>query len=303
MPPRDILAQAIDKLPIALCIIDRKGRLVAVNALHATLAGREVGTLAGARVAELHPEGGENVMRDFRAFDQGKTVPNHEIEIGGRVYMVSVSPIHDDEGWVTSISVAHFDITEKKNAELKMRRLNQRLRTISTTDHLTKLANRRSFDLAIRDHVDAYQRRGTAFGLVLFDVDHFKPYNDFYGHLAGDRCLNSIAQSARAATRRLDTVLCRYGGEEFAVLVTNAGQAVAARVAERIRQAVERLRIPHAGSEAGCVTISAGVAGAAEIGREGMAPDLLAILMKAADDALYTAKKQGRNTVWPSPVA
>ncbi|GAA2512504.1 diguanylate cyclase [Winogradskya humida] len=158
---------------------------------------------------------------------------------------------------------------------------NRSLEQLSTTDALTGVANRRGFDRALD--------RETRFTLVLLDVDHFKLFNDAYGHPAGDDCLARVAATLAGNVRDSDLVF-RYGGEEFALLLADTPPAEALRVAERVRAAVEALRIPHERGLGGVVTVSAGVAA-----HDGdISPSLL---LSRADTALYEAKGAGRNRV------
>lgn len=286
--------QIYERLPIALAIVGRDGRLLAVNELHAQLGERPTKELLGVRVSDLHEQGGRNVERDFRYFDAGKAVPNHELEIHGRHYMVSVSPVYDRKGAVTAISVAHFDITNKKAIERKIERMNRKLKELSTRDHLTKLYNRRSFDDMLRKEIVSATRKGKRFSLMIFDVDHFKLYNDHYGHQAGDKCLTTIASCAKRALRPYDAIVCRYGGEEFVAILKGAGLEEAVTAAQHIRDRVRARRIEHAGTPAGIVTTSCGVCCNDQLSRQ---PVQTSDLIRAADRALYDAKSQGRDIV------
>lgn len=167
------------------------------------------------------------------------------------------------------------------------------LARLALLDSLTGLANRRFFD----NMLDRWWRgsaRGSLFlSLLMIDVDHFKEYNDRYGHPSGDGVLAAIAQAIDGVVRPAD-VPARYGGEEFAVILPSTGAADAARVAERLRAAIEALGVPHGGNEAGVVTVSIGIACIAPLRSDVVAP---ARLITAADDALYDAKHLGRNRV------
>ena len=174
-------------------------------------------------------------------------------------------------------------------------RANQQLGILATRDPLTGLANRRSAeDLIGRLWSDrAMPRAGIAF--MMADIDCFKRLNDTAGHAAGDECIRRVAHSIEQSVRLNEDVVFRYGGEEFLIVLTNATTDLAWTIAERIRGAVEALAIVNPGidpvdGEAGVVTISLGVAFA----REDAAPELVA---KWADDALYDAKRSGRNKV------
>ncbi len=167
---------------------------------------------------------------------------------------------------------------------------NAALAALSATDGLTGIANRRRFDEVLLAEWQRAGRTGQAVSLGLLDVDDFKKYNDHYGHQAGDDCLRTIASTLAASIRRSNDLVARYGGEEFAFIApaTDAAQALA--MADHVRQRVEALQLPHAGSPYGIVTISVGVAP----GLPAQA-HTLQTLLKSADDALYRAKQQGRN--------
>ena len=126
----------------------------------------------------------------------------------------------------------------------------------------------------------------------MLDADHFKAYNDQYGHPAGDEVLRTVAGCIRKAARRPTDLAARYGGEEFAMLLPGSDAIGAAGVAEAIREAVAALNLPHAGSPTGFVTVSIGVAAIMPALAEGSA-----VLLRMADRALYDAKRQGRNHV------
>jgi two-component system, cell cycle response regulator len=177
-----------------------------------------------------------------------------------------------------------------QNGELE--RLNRRLFEQSREDPLTRLGNR----LRLREELQALQGRveryGHNYSAVLCDVDYFKLYNDNYGHLAGDEVLQKVAEVIASQGRSGDTAY-RYGGEEFLVILPEQDQKSAASIADRLRRAVENLRIPHEAKDPpGIVTISAGVA-TLSAGANKSADDLL----EEADTALYRAKQSGRNRV------
>jgi diguanylate cyclase (GGDEF)-like protein len=184
---------------------------------------------------------------------------------------------------------------EDKVAErtMALQAANEQLETLSLTEPLTGLANRRRFDdvLAV-EWRRAFAAR-TSIGVVMIDIDHFKRYNDKYGHLAGDECLCKVAAVLAASIRRDIDLVCRYGGEEFAIIFPGADEASAADVAERARAAVAALAQPHAHADAGYLTLSAGAAATVPT-----AEYAAAALVKAADTALYQAKQHGRNQVW-----
>jgi diguanylate cyclase (GGDEF)-like protein len=164
-------------------------------------------------------------------------------------------------------------------------------RRLALTDGLTGIANRRAYDEALSREWDRASRDGTALALVLFDVDFFKRYNDTYGHVAGDKCLQSVAAAAQSCVRRPSDLFARYGGEEFVALLPRTDASAAFAIAEAMCDAVRDLNIEHAASSLGVVSISAGVASTAA------KPFAEPALPHAADKALYLAKEGGRNRV------
>ncbi len=165
------------------------------------------------------------------------------------------------------------------------------------TDPLTGLANRR----ALESHAEAEWRRlaraGGSLVFVMVDVDHFKAYNDSFGHLAGDECLRRVATALRRLAQRPGDLVARYGGEEFACLFVGLERERTAPHAERLRAAVEELSLPHpASAVAPVVTVSLGVTWA----EPAPTSDWRAALA-AADAALYRAKQGGRNRIEMAP--
>lgn len=165
---------------------------------------------------------------------------------------------------------------------------NQALAKISITDPLTGVANRRHFDSMLEQRWDEALAENSMLGMLIIDIDHFKYYNDHYGHLQGDACLRQVAQELQNHIRREIDLVVRYGGEEFVVLLPNASASSTRRAAQRIRQGIETLAIPQPG--AGVITVSVGAAALRP--HESMIP---ATLLSVADAALYQAKRAGRN--------
>lgn len=180
-----------------------------------------------------------------------------------------------------------------RTAHQQIVQTNAQLAHLADHDGLTGLLNRRAFDRRFEELLGHSRRYGRTISVALFDVDHFKAYNDEYGHPAGDECLRLVAASLSKAMRRPADVLARYGGEEFIAILPETTAEGAAEVAHAARQEVERLTLRHAGSENGIVTVSAGVASV----NFTMADMTAGALTEAADQALYRAKKEGRNRV------
>ncbi|MEB3230462.1 MAG: sensor domain-containing diguanylate cyclase [Leptolyngbyaceae bacterium] len=186
------------------------------------------------------------------------------------------------------------EITERRLVEQELKIKTEMLETLSMQDGLTGIANRRYFDQCANLEWQRAQRNGLPLSLLLIDVDHFKQYNDFYGHRAGDDCLMQVALVRAGCCKRPVDLVARYGGEEFVVLLSETDMNGALHLAEKMRAAVEALSIPHACSSTGAVvTVSAGVAThGADRGKRD-----LRHLQDATDQALYRAKHQGRNRV------
>lgn len=163
------------------------------------------------------------------------------------------------------------------------------LRRLATRDALTGLLNRRVFDQTLGEEIDRSRRFGRSFALILTDIDHFKRVNDAHGHPVGDAVLREVAQRLQAGLRNVDRIM-RYGGEEFAIVVLEADQAMAVDLAKRLADRVRRSPITEAGVGLP-ITLSMGVAIFPGDGADAAA------LVQAVDQALYAAKAGGRDRV------
>lgn len=188
--------------------------------------------------------------------------------------------------------------TQELNDTLEqLQKANAQLQQLSITDGLTGLANRARLDAVAQDELRRAERHGAPFTLILFDVDHFKRLNDTYGHLAGDACLRALAQALQPRVHRAGDLLARFGGEEFAVILSEAHVEQAMAFAETLRQTIAALHVEHEGSTLQ-FTASFGVTSA-----PARASLQVNDFVAAADQALYQAKTDGRNTVRFVPLA
>jgi diguanylate cyclase (GGDEF)-like protein len=201
-----------------------------------------------------------------------------------------------DKPWVTEFIPLAAALDDMANElalrENELRSANDRLRALAAMDGLTGLANRRELDLKLAIEWQMAIELQHPIALMIIDIDHFKLFNDHYGHPEGDFCLRRVGKVLSAAIRKDTDLAVRYGGEEFVLLLPVTDVAEALDVAERLRRAVEDLRIAHAAAPSGHVTISVGVA--ALVPAAGEAAERLIDL---ADAALYAAKRRGRNAV------
>ncbi len=177
-------------------------------------------------------------------------------------------------------------------AENQLKFVRKELEVLALTDSLTSLANRRSFDNAIQKEWDRAARQKSSLSVILLDIDLFKQYNDYYGHLCGDECLTQVARLIGDNVSRSCDVAARYGGEEFVVMLPGTELAGAIMVAENIRTALEQARIEHSASPFGIVTVSSGVVTTCKTGEM-----LYKDFMTEADRLLYVAKSKGRNGI------
>ncbi len=206
--------------------------------------------------------------------------------LGNRLYLaIDSGPIFDNEGRLIAAVETLRDMTVQKEAQ-------RALEQLANKDGLTGIANRRSFDNTLETEWRRAMRKTKSLTLLMVDVDHFKGYNDTYGHQAGDECLRRVAAAMVDIPVRVGDQVARYGGEEFAVILPDVNLQGAAVVAERIRAAVEQLALVNRVADAGLVTVSIGVA-SVTASRNHTPSQLIAL----ADAALYDAKRRGRNRI------
>ncbi len=167
------------------------------------------------------------------------------------------------------------------------------LKINTDVDQLTQIANRRRFDDTMTLEIKKAKRTGTILSVLLLDIDHFKFYNDTYGHLEGDTCLKKVATALAVTLKRPKDLAARWGGEEFVCLLPNTNAKGAQNVAEALRKAIQNLNIPHESSPVNdVVTVSVGI-----ISSNPMDENSFDNLLRRADEALYQAKETGRNRI------
>jgi diguanylate cyclase (GGDEF)-like protein len=185
----------------------------------------------------------------------------------------------------------HAEIQQRHTAEIALRQANATLRQIASLDGLTGLYNRAAFDDFLEQHWQQHAQDQLQLSLILIDIDHFKKYNDHYGHVPGDESLRAVANVLKACVQRKNDMVARYGGEEFAIVLTDTAEAGSEIVIARVQDAIRQLAIPHERSDvAPTLTVSIGISTCIPDANQ---PEVN--LIASADRALYEAKQNGRN--------
>jgi len=223
------------------------------------------------------------------------------ILIGGIFGLIIRQFLFKNMQLIRQLRNANLLLEEKvKERTKKLNEQNKLLEEISNTDSLTSVANRRFLDLFLSIECKRLSRNTSSLSLIMCDIDHFKIFNDIYGHQAGDECLKKVAVALLSLARRGTDCVARYGGEEFIIVLPDTKIELAVHVAETARKAVENLCIPHEKpAKDKIVTMSFGVASISSEDRNYIDPS---ILISKADDALYMAKEAGRNRVIESKI-
>ena len=300
------LEAIFDNIPGSVFYKDRDNRLIRVNKYVADAYGKSKAELEGVSLYDIYPA--DDARRahqdDLAVMESGKARLDVEEQWatpdGPRWVSTSKIPLFDDAGAIQGIIGISMDITERKKSDLLIQELILRLEAekdkaqrSAVTDGLTGIPNRRFFDETLDKELFRLKRTGSPLALLMIDIDYFKKYNDRYGHVQGDECLKRVADAIVSNIERAPDFAARYGGEEFAVVMPDTDVHGAMIVAERLRKAVEDLRMPHADSTlSDYVTISLGLASAYPETIE--SPDEL---VRLADHALYQAKNAGRNRI------
>ena len=258
----------------AVVVTDSAENVVLVNSAACELTGKSEEQICAEGIANLL----DQPVLFRRMLDATEERPEPMlVEYRGRWLFGAASSIRDGAGNGIGSAALFRDVTQEQH-------LLRELQRMATTDALTGVFNRRHLDATLKTELERAKQNGLPLSVVMLDVDHFKKFNDTHGHDQGDRVLKMTGQVIKAALREYD-VPCRYGGEEFAIVLPASGAASALAVAERLRHDVETMRVDDLQ-----VTISLGVA---------CFPDIAAttpeILILAADAALYRSKHDGRN--------
>jgi diguanylate cyclase (GGDEF)-like protein/PAS domain S-box-containing protein len=289
----------VDNSRDAIILGDLEGKHTYVSPGIKALSGWDPQDLVGHYFREnVHPgelAEVEMAMRALRAGSDGGTIEFRSRKKDGDYFWAEGSlRVYRDPATGRPIGFLNLvrDITERKRTEEHLQSAYRAMETLVVVDALTGIANRRRFDDSLATEWRRASREASKLSLLLIDADHFKRYNDTYGHVRGDSCLKQIAEAALDIVLRPGDLVARYGGEEFAVILPGTDEMGAKAVAEDICQAVRGRKLPHEGNAPGIVTVSVGCA--TVVPQRGKTPQ---DLIEMADQALYRAKGKGRNRV------
>jgi diguanylate cyclase (GGDEF)-like protein len=303
----DFFQRTLDSLLSHIAILRPNGEILAVNAAWNDYATRNglVESLCGPGVNYLTiceaasgscSEQAHLIAAAIRDVGRGR-LPDFQLEYPctspsmPQWYTVRITRfIADSRPYIV---VTHDDVTGRKLVELRLQEANRLLRAQATTDGLTGVSNRRHFDETLSREWRRHARAASPLSVLLLDVDHFKKYNDFHGHLAGDDCLREVARTLKGAVARPGDLAARYGGEEFAAILPETDRAGALAMAGIVQERLRLGRIAHGAPGAG-PTLTLSIGGATMVPVLGVpAGEILA----RADRALYDAKAAGRDRI------
>lgn len=288
---------AMDRLPQHVALVAATGEVVWVNRAWASFSSENGGKAESTCISANYLEecrraaaAGEDIAAEVadgfqRIVEKTAAEFSFEYPCHGaheiRWFLMRIRPVVDG-----LLVMTHEDITEQKIAQ-------QKLNTQALTDHMTGLANRRKFETFLDAEIRRAQRSSQSIALMMIDVDRFKPFNDRYGHCAGDQCLRQIGGALRSTAKRPGDIVARYGGEEFAILLHQIEFRPALQLAKQAVAAVRALAIRHDGNPPrNVVTVS--------IGLSVIVPDrftMMSDVVSRADRALYAAKTAGRDRI------
>ena len=275
--------RAVDESNI-VCKTDTEGKITYVNDQFCKAYGYNRKEILGkAYKVILGPSANEGMLLELQSTMASKRIWKgilERVKDGGNSYFadMTIVPILSVDGEIMEFIFIGHDVTKLVDGT-------ERLKQLSTTDILTQTYNRMAFNDFLETELQRAQRYNTGMSLIMFDIDHFKMVNDTYGHLAGDEVLKTLVKVVQLSIRKVD-ILARWGGEEFMILVPEAGQEAARELAERLRKEIEA----HVFSTAEKITVSIGVT----TYRDGDSADSI---ITRVDNALYRAKENGRNRI------
>lgn len=290
--------QIVETAIEGILIFDQDYRITFANQNIASMLGYTIDEMIGMPYISFFPESQLDVY-NYQEFLRKRGVDSvYEcclLKKNGQKnwFLVSATPILGEHGRFEGSFAMLTDINERKEMELLLKESNRHLTELSNKDSLTGIANRRCFDAILEHEYSRLRRSNSRLSIILLDIDHFKEYNDCYGHVMGDECLRQIGQALESCINKEVDLAARYGGEEFACILPDTDIQSAVKIAEKIRQKIQDLRIEHKNSPVSeHVSASFGVT-TVQYSLEISLEDIIAM----ADKLLYKAKVSGRNMI------
>lgn len=292
-----ILKKAAEYAAESIIITKLDGRILYVNPAFVRMTGFTLRQVLGKQPnlwsSKSHPNSFYKNMWD--TILAGKTWTGEVLnkKKNGTNYsaILAIGPVLGKAKKPIAFIAVHTDISKMKKLELALAKANKKLRTLSVLDALTGLYNRRYFNESIVKEWRDSLRNKNPITAIMIDVDHFKKYNDHYGHLTGDKCLKKLANSFNACLNRPRDIVARYGGEEFIVLLPNTPAEGGLKIANSIIASIRKLKIPHEASTSGkIVSLSLGV-----ITTVPSHSNSWEEFIEQADQLLYQSKQNGRD--------
>lgn len=279
---KDYLESLLHSTVDAIITTDTNGRIEFVNRGALSMLGFEEEELLGANLGKLYIGGVEEARYVRRVTREDKPLQNYGTELihkNGEIVPVSISVslVRADKGKSASMLLICKDVTDQKQLE-------QELKEMSIRDNLSSLYNQRHFYDRLESEIERAKRQGHPLTLLLFDIDHFKGYNDSHGHLEGDKVIEETGKLIAECTREHVDIGFRYGGDEFTVLLPEADEAQALHIAKRIQTTFEAQRFDHLTVSIGLMTYKEGYS--------------LRSFIQFTDSMMYDAKRAGGNRVY-----
>ncbi len=297
------LIDMLESVEVGLVVLDLEFRVQAWNGFMENHSGITASQIHNKSIFDKFPDIPKAwltrkvdavAMLNTRAFTSWEQRPylfkfrNSRPITGTEEYMyqnLTISPLTSTTGEVDKVCLLIYDVTEFASSKRALERANEQLAKLSMTDRLTGLLNRGTWENLVDAEFERYRRYGHATALIMFDIDHFKPVNDTYGHASGDEIIKAVAESLMEQTRKTDKCV-RWGGEEFIVLLPFCDLDKATEIAEKIRIDIAESLF----DDVGQVTLSLGVT-------ESSLDDTPAEILERVDTLLYQAKNDGKNRV------
>ena len=301
------LVSMLESVEVGLVVLDLDFRVQAWNGFMENHSGITASKIRNRVLFELFPDIPEAwltrkvdavALLNTRAFTSWEQRPylfqfrNTRPITGTEDYMfqnLTISPLTGSTGQVEKVCLMVYDVTDIATGKRALERANEQLAKLSMTDRLTGLLNRGTWENLVDADFERFRRYGQATSLVMFDIDFFKKVNDNHGHMAGDEVIKHTADTAKSNLRQSDSI-GRYGGEEFGIVLPETDAEGARIICERIRETIEQSVVQTSAAPVR-YTVSVGIAQLTDKPKNHMK------WMQQADEALYAAKKNGRNCV------